>query len=228
MQNTIEICFLDGTLAPWKPGKVVCVGRNYAEHARELNNPVPTSPILFMKPATSIVDVESGIELPVGRGAVHYELELAILVGHTLSHASEAACQEAIAGIGLALDLTLREEQAKLKEKGHPWELSKCFDGACPLSRFAPVSSVVDYRNLQFRMMMNGELRQDGHTADMLFPVLPLMSHISRYFRLEPGDIVLTGTPKGVGELPCGASVELELVDYFSVKAGKIENQPLR
>ncbi|SHF77776.1 Fumarylacetoacetate (FAA) hydrolase family protein [Modicisalibacter ilicicola DSM 19980] len=195
-------------------GKVVCVGRNYAEHAKELDNPVPSAPLLFIKPATSVVMLEDAIEVPSARGEVHFETELALLIGEELTDASPQAAEKAVAGIGLALDLTLRDVQARLKEKGHPWEVAKAFDGACPLSSFVRVEGVPDWDNVTFSLDIDGERRQTGQGGDMLFAVPVLLAEMSRHFTLQPGDVVLTGTPAGVGPLPGG--VEL----HFVLEAG--------
>ena len=199
-------------------GKVVCVGRNYADHAKELDNPVPTEPILFIKPATSITAFAEGIQLPGFGGACHFETELALLIGSQLSEASAEDALAAVAGVGLALDLTLRELQSQLKEKGHPWEKSKAFDGSCPLSPFVPAEQVVDWRAIELTMRCNGELRQQGSSAEMITPVDSLLAYISRYFTLHPGDVVLTGTPAGVGALQSGDSVTATLTDLLTVE----------
>ncbi len=204
--------FADGSLVNLPMGKVVCVGRNYAEHAKELNNPIPTEPLLFIKPATAVVDMAETLVLPTGRGAVHYETEIAILIGETLSGAvSDTEAEAAIAGVGLALDLTLRELQDELKAKSHPWERAKAFDGACPLSSFVPRAQAGDLAALPLRLKVNGELRQDGTSADMLTPILTLLRHIAPVFSLLPGDVVITGTPKGVGQLQAGDELEASI-----------------
>lgn len=202
--------FLDGGPCELRLGKVVCVGRNYAAHARELGNAVPEEPILFLKPATAVVALEQGVTLPAGRGECHHETEVTLLIGRTLKNAGEAECHTAIAGIGLGLDLTLRDLQNELKKKGHPWEVAKAFDGAAPLSGFLrPDGFVLD--DLRFSLRVNGELRQRGHSADMITPILPLLAYISRIFTLEPGDVVMTGTPEGVAALRSGDALVLEM-----------------
>ncbi|MFP5383935.1 MAG: fumarylacetoacetate hydrolase family protein, partial [Gammaproteobacteria bacterium] len=128
--------FADGMASNLPMGKVVCVGRNYAEHAKELGNAVPAEPILFIKPATAVVSMSEPVVVPRGFGSCHFETEIAVLVGSTLRHADEAQAAEAVHGVGLALDLTLRDVQDALKAKGLPWEKAKAFDGACPLSAF--------------------------------------------------------------------------------------------
>jgi 2-keto-4-pentenoate hydratase/2-oxohepta-3-ene-1,7-dioic acid hydratase in catechol pathway len=198
----------DGTKFPTPISKVVCVGRNYAAHAAELNNPVPSSPLLFMKPNSAVVPFSGQIIIPREMGAVHFETELAILLGKPLSKASSEQANAAIAGIGIALDLTLRALQAELKRQGYPWEKAKAFDGSCPLSEFVPYQGQ-PLDNLEFAMSLNGVLRQQGNTAMMLVGVLPLLAMISHHFCLCPGDVVLTGTPEGVGALAVGDRLEV-------------------
>ncbi len=154
---------------------------------------------------------------PFSRGEVHYEAELALLIGETLTHATTDEAERAIVGIGLALDLTLRDVQTRLKEKGHPWEIAKAFDGACPLSDFLPLSRVPNWNALSFELEIDGELRQHGEGSDMLFPIPMLVSEMSQHFTLEPGDVILTGTPQGVGELPRGAKLRLTLTGGLEV-----------
>jgi 2-keto-4-pentenoate hydratase/2-oxohepta-3-ene-1,7-dioic acid hydratase in catechol pathway len=207
---TYTHAFLDGTACELPARKIVCVGRNYAAHARELGNAVPETPILFMKPATALAPLVGGFAIPAGRGECHHETEITILIGKTLKDAGEAECHAAIAGIGLGLDLTLRDVQNELKKKGHPWEVAKAFDGAAPLSAFLrPDDFVLD--DIRFSLTVNGELRQRGHSADMITPVLPLLAHISGIFTLEPGDVVMTGTPEGVAPLQAGDVLVLEM-----------------
>jgi len=200
----------DGAPVHLPLGKIVCVGRNYAEHARELNNPVPNQPLLFIKAATSAVHLTRPISFPRDKGAVHFETELAVLIGRPLTNASASDAEAAILGYGLALDLTLRDLQSELKEQGQPWECAKSFDGACPLSPFVPVDRL-PRDHLTFTLDINQQRRQTGDTRDMLNPIVPLITHISSHFTLLPGDVILTGTPSGVGPLEPGQTLSLEL-----------------
>ena len=218
-------------------GKLVCVGRNYAAHALELGNEVPDAPIIFLKPSTSAVALEAAFSIPTGQGECHYETEITLLIGQRLSayslspamasgHSSstpkatvashdvsvEQACA-AIAGVGLGLDLTLREKQNELKAKGQPWELAKAFDGSAPLSTFLPVVKFPDLAAVQFNLSINGERRQSGDSADMITAMIPLLQFITRYITLLPGDVVMTGTPAGVAALRAGDALTLELAD---------------
>jgi 2-keto-4-pentenoate hydratase/2-oxohepta-3-ene-1,7-dioic acid hydratase in catechol pathway len=203
--------YADGAVCELPAGKVVCVGRNYAEHAKELGNAVPAEPILFIKPRTAVTSLLEQVRVPQGQGACHFETEIAVLIGNTLTHADEETVRAAIAGIGLGLDLTLRDVQDVLKAKGLPWEKAKSFDGACPLSPFVRLQQVADLANLRLRLQVNGETRQDGNSSDMLTPVLPLLVYMSRHFTLEPGDVVMTGTPRGVGPLLAGDALRVML-----------------
>jgi len=215
--------FTDGQEFPHALGKVVCVGRNYADHARELDNPVPSEPLLFIKPATSVVPLEQPVDAPFSQGEVHYETELALLIGEELSHVTGEEAERGIVGIGLALDLTLRDVQSRLKEKGHPWEIAKAFDGACPLSSFLPLTQVPNWSGLVFTLEVNGEVRQHGEGADMLFQVATLVAEMSRHFTLQPGDVVLTGTPAGVGPLERGATLHFTLTGGLEVTTHVVE-----
>ncbi len=194
-----HVVFTSGEVFQQPITKVVCVGRNYAEHAKELNNPVPDEPILFIKPESSVVDLHEVLDIP--KSDCHYETELAVLIGSELKNATTEAVSQSIAGLGLALDLTRRNVQSKLKEKSHPWEIAKSFDGACPLSQFIPLPNYNQVEQVVFSLHINEELKQLGDSNDMLNPVLPLISHMSHFFTLRAGDVVLTGTPKGVGVL---------------------------
>ncbi|MEH6799356.1 MAG: fumarylacetoacetate hydrolase family protein [Halopseudomonas sabulinigri] len=210
--------YLDGSSAHLPMGKVVCVGRNYAEHARELNNPVPTEPLLFIKPATSVVGMAGDIELVQGRGPVHYETEISLLIGEVLcGEVSDSEAEEAIYGVGLALDLTLRELQDELKAKSHPWERAKSFDGACPLSPFVPAAEAGELSELGMQLDINGERRQQGTAAQMITPILTLIKHIATQFTLLPGDVVITGTPAGVGVLQPGDRLQLSIPGKLQV-----------
>lgn len=208
--------FVDGSTFDSAITKVVCVGRNYAEHAKELNNPVPTEPILFIKPESSVVDLDQPFSIP--ESDCHYEAEIAVLIGKELREASNNEVEEGVCGLGLALDLTRRELQSKLKEKSHPWEIAKSFDGACPLSKFVSVDVCPPMDQLEFTLDINGENRQHGKSADMLNPIIPLIAHMSRFFTLRPGDVVLTGTPKGVGQLKKGDNLSLTLGNELAVE----------
>ena len=206
--------YLDGSPLDLPAGKVVCIGRNYLEHIRELNNAVPETPILFMKPSTSLAALDEPIHPPIGRGECHHEVELAVLVGRELRNADAETARRAVAGYGVALDLTLRDVQSELKKKGHPWETAKAFDGSCPLSPFLKPDAVPDPQATDLALRVNGDIRQRGNTRQMMVGILELMAHISTHFTLRPGDVVLTGTPAGVGPLHSGDELILGLAGH--------------
>ena len=194
-------------------GKVVCVGRNYAAHAEELGNEVPKAPILFMKPASSVVSIRQGVVRPNPAlyGETHYEAELCVQLAADLSAATIEEAKQAIGGVTLGLDLTLRELQAELKEKGHPWERAKCFDGACVLGDWLDPQVFGDFTDIHYQLTINDALKQDGDSALMLFPVYELLVNISHAFSLQAGDVIMTGTPSGVGALQAGDQLSLKL-----------------
>ena len=207
--------WIDGSAIDIPVGKAVCVGRNYAEHAKELGNAVPDAPILFMKPATALASLHEPLVLPKGQGEVHHEVEMVVLIGKRISKQTDLdMVRFSIAAYGVGLDLTLRELQNTLKEKRHPWERAKAFDGAAPVSGFVDARGISVKQNLSVSLDINGETRQHGHTGQMLFPVFELLSEISQHFTLEPGDVVFTGTPAGVAALHEG--------DKFTARLGNV------
>ncbi len=206
----------DGSAIALPVGKVVCVGRNYAAHARELGNAVPETPMLFLKPATALVPLAPDFAIPAGRGECHHETEITVLIGSTLSgDVSAAEAQAAIAGIGIGLDLTLRDLQNVLKQKGHPWEVAKAFDGAAPMGPFLPPTGFADLTAINIGLTVNGEQRQAGSSADMITGIVPLLQFIATIFTLQPGDIVMTGTPEGVAALQSGDRLMPTLSGHF-------------
>ena len=205
--------YVDGTSIHFPMGKAVCVGRNYAEHAKELNNAVPTEPLLFIKPGSAVVALEGGFTIPADRGAVHYEAEIVVLIGKPLSKSpSREEVLDAISGFAPGLDLTLRDVQTKLRDKGYPWEEAKSFDGAAVLAPFVSADTFSDLTDIGIRLTINGEVRQDGNSRDMLNPIVPIIQHMAACFSLQAGDVIMTGTPAGVGPLLAGDELVIELV----------------
>ncbi|BBP37291.1 fumarylacetoacetate hydrolase family protein [Escherichia coli] len=194
-----------GVLLDYPVSKVVCVGSNYAKHIKEMGSAVPEEPVLFIKPETALCDLRQPLAIPSDFGSVHHEVELAVLIGATLRQATEEHVRKAIAGYGVALDLTLRDVQGKMKKAGQPWEKAKAFDNSCPLSGFIPAAEFTcDPQNTTLGLSVNGEQRQQGTTADMIHKIVPLIAYMSKFFTLKAGDVVLTGTPDGVGPLQSG------------------------
>lgn len=195
---------------PLSSNKVVCVGRNFAGHVRELGNELPESPLLFMKPRSALCDLNQAIAIPEGLGAVHYETELAVLLQAPLKNASEEQVAQAIWGYGIALDLTLRDLQTELKSKGQPWERAKAFDGACPVSGFIEQEKL-SLESLSIDSFLNATLVQHLDPKHMLWKPHALIAYMSQCFSLEAGDIILTGTPEGVGALQAGDVFDFQL-----------------
>ncbi|MHB1025492.1 MAG: fumarylacetoacetate hydrolase family protein [Desulfobacteria bacterium] len=192
-------------------GKILCIGRNYSEHIKELGNAPPEAPVIFIKPASSVIGEGEAIVIPPYSHDCHHEVELAILIGRKGKDIPVDRAMEYIAGYGVGIDLTLRDVQDALKKKGLPWEIAKGFDTACPLSAFAEASGVADPQNLRIRMTVNGEIRQDGNTSMMIHPISAIISHMSGSFTLEPGDVILTGTPAGVSRIVSGDTLAAEI-----------------
>jgi len=204
----MKIARIPATSQQFTIGKIVCLARNYAEHARELGNETPAAPVLFMKPATSVIGNGDTVRIPAYSQECHYEVELAVLIGRECRAVSAENAMEYVAGYATAIDMTLRDVQNQLKAKGLPWEIAKGFDTSCPLSDFVPAPAVADPHNLRLRLSVNGVLRQDGCSSDMLHRVPQIIAHVSAIFTLEPGDVILTGTPAGVGPVVAGDVME--------------------
>jgi len=211
---------LVGTSKTYRVGKVVCLARNYTEHIRELGNEIPAKPVLFTKPSTSIIGDGETVVIPPYSNDCHHEVELAVLIGRWAKNVSAEDAQEYIAGYGVAIDLTLRDVQGELKSKGLPWDVAKGFDTACPLSDFVPADSVSDPHNLSISLAVNEEMRQNSTTAFMMHRIPAIISFASSIFSLEEGDVILTGTPAGVGPVRSGDRVRatIEQVGTLEVK----------
>jgi len=184
--------------------KIICVGRNYAEHVRELNNEQPDDPVIFIKPETAVPLKNEPFFYPSFSNDVHYEVEILIKINRVGKNIDEKFAYKYYDEIGIGIDFTARDVQSKLKAKGLPWELAKGFNGSAPISSFVPKTDYPDLQNLNFRLDLNGETRQTGNTSMMLFKIDYLISFVSRYFLLQQGDIIFTGTPSGVGPVQIG------------------------
>lgn len=204
-----------GELLNLPVNKVVCVGSNYLNHIKEMGGMTPKAPLFFIKPETAMCDLRQPLTIPEREGQVHYEIEMAVLIGSPLKQASAQQVKNAIAGYGIALDLTLRDLQFELKKAGQPWEKAKAFDGSCPLSGFIVTSEFEsDPQASELTLIVNGEIRQQGNTADMITAIVPLIACMSQYFTLRAGDVVLTGTPEGVGPIYASDTLTLSVNDY--------------
>ncbi len=199
-------------------GKILCMGRNFAEHARELGNEVPTSPILFIKPATAIISNGETIVRPTISKLLHHEVELVVLIGKTGKDIPASRAMEHVLGYGVGLDMTLRDVQEASKKKGLPWAMSKGFDTSAALSEFVPASFIKDPHNVTVRCSVNGTVRQEGSTSMMMFSIPTIIEFASKIFTLEAGDLIYTGTPPGVAEVVDGDIIEGELVGFVKTK----------
>ncbi|GIV33882.1 MAG: 2-hydroxyhepta-2,4-diene-1,7-dioate isomerase [Chitinophagales bacterium] len=180
--------------------KVICVGRNYAEHARELKNAVPDEPVIFMKPSTALIRNNKVLFYPQFTRQLHYEGELVLKICKNGKSIEERFAHRYFDEITVGIDFTARDIQAQSKTKGLPWETAKAFDGSAAVGNFVPLHQLPDLNNIHFSLLQNGKEVQKGTSADMLFSFTQLLSYISRYFTLLKGDLLFTGTPAGVGE----------------------------
>lgn len=180
--------------------KIICIGRNYAEHAQELGNEIPESPVIFMKPDTAVLKKGSDFYIPEFSNDIHYELEVVLKISKGGKYIQEENAGKHYDEIGLGIDFTARDLQSKLKEKGLPWELAKSFDGSAVVSDFYKKEDF-DMNNLNFSLIKNKENVQDGNTSMMIFSPEKIIAFVSQYFTLKVGDFIFTGTPKGVGKV---------------------------
>lgn len=202
--------------------KIICIGRNYVAHAKELNNEVPTTPVFFMKPDSALVISNRPFFYPDFSKDVHHELELVIRIDRLGRSIEEQYADRYFSEIGLGVDFTARDLQAKQKEKGLPWEIAKGFDYSAPISEFFPVKKYKDIHNLSFKLDINGKTVQDGNSALMIFSYEKIISYVSRFMTLKTGDLIFTGTPAGVGPVAINdrleAYLEGEKIMDFPVK----------
>lgn len=194
-------------------GKIVCVGQNYVAHIEELGSVSAGHPLFFTKPPSSLVSSPDPIVLPAWSDDVHHEVELALVIGRTCKDLRPEDCDDVILGYALALDLTARDVQSVAKSKGHPWAVAKGFDTACPISRALPFTSIGDLEAVQLRLWVDDELRHDGSTSLMIYDLRRLLCDASRFMTLHEGDLLLTGTPKGVARLDAGTRIRATLAD---------------
>lgn len=188
--------------------KIICIGRNYAEHAKELKNEVPAEPVIFLKPDTALVLGSQPFFYPDFSSDVHYECEIVVKITRLGKNIEEKFAHRYYEEVALGIDFTARDLQQELKQKGLPWERAKAFDGSAVVGNFVPVSFLRDAQNIEFELHKNGEKVQHGFSADMLFPIDRIIAYVSRYFTLKIGDLIFTGTPAGVGPVQAGDQLE--------------------
>lgn len=187
--------------------KIFCIGRNYSEHAKELNNDIPEKPIVFMKPTTALLKGNKDFYIPEFSNNVHYEAEIVVKIGKNGKYVNPKFALSYVKEITIGLDLTARDLQNELKAKGHPWEIAKGFDGSAVIGTFVPLGEKA-FNEISFHLTKNGEVVQKGFTKDMIFKIEELIAYISTFFTLQTGDLIFTGTPAGVGQLKIGEMYE--------------------
>ncbi len=181
--------------------KIICVGRNYAKHAKEMKSEVPTEPVLFMKPSTALMINNKDFWYPDFSNNIHHEVEFVLRICQHGRSVQEKYAWKYYDAMTVGLDLTARDIQAKCKQKGLPWEKAKAFDNSAPIGKWIPMAEIQDPKNLKLSLKRNGEVVQSGSSADLIFSFNFLVSYISRYFTLNKGDVIFTGTPEGVGPI---------------------------
>lgn len=179
--------------------KIICIGRNYGAHAKELNNEIPAEPVIFMKPKSAVLLPDKPLYYPEFSDDIHYECELIVKICKNGKYIQEKFAHKYYNEVSVGLDFTARDLQEKQKKKGLPWEIAKAFDGSAAVGRFVPVTPEMNLQNLNFQLKKNDELVQDGHTSDMIFSVNSIIAYVSQFFTLNIGDLIFTGTPQGVG-----------------------------
>ena len=184
--------------------KIICVGRNYEEHAKELKNPLPAEPIIFMKPDTALLRENKPFYLPDFAKSFHYEVELVIKISKMGKNIEPKFANRYYEEIGLGVDFTARDLQDELREKGLPWELAKGFDNSAVISDFLPKTDFENLENINFSLLLNNEVKQQGTSSDMISSIDEIVSYVSKFFTLKIGDLIYTGTPAGVGEVKIG------------------------
>jgi len=196
--------------------KIICIGRNYIDHAKELNNDVPTSPMIFMKPSTALLIDNKPFYHPEFSQKIHYEVEIVVKIAKNGKHIDPAFVEQYYEEVGLGIDFTARDLQDDLKSKGHPWEMAKAFDHSAVVSPFISIKDLPNKDNIHFQLIKNEQVVQNGATKDMIFSINTLLVYASKFFTLQKGDLIFTGTPAGVGKIEVG--------DNF---VGKLENKEM-
>lgn len=191
--------------------KIICIGRNYLAHVKELDNALPIEPMFFMKPDTALLPAGEPFPYPDFSKEIHYETELVLRICKSGKAIDEKVASEYYDAITVGIDFTARDLQSQCKAKGHPWEIAKAFDYSAPIGEFKKISELNHPEDIAFGMKLNGEWVQQGHSHDMIFSFDKIIAHVSRFVTLNEGDIIFTGTPQGVGEVHVGDRLELFL-----------------
>lgn len=187
--------------------KIICIGRNYVEHANELNNPVPSKPLIFMKPPTALLVGDKPFYYPEFTNDLHYECEVVLKISKNGKHVQPEFAESYVEEVSLGIDFTARDLQEECKKKGHPWEIAKGFDNSAVVGKFVPLAEL-NAQGIEFQLLKNGEVVQHGNTKDMIFSFGDIIAYVSKYFKLHLGDYIFTGTPAGVGPAKIGDKFE--------------------
>lgn len=198
--------------------KIICIGRNYAEHAKEINNPLPKEPVFFLKPDTCLIQKNQPFFYPDFSEDIHYETEIVVRINKIGKHIQKKFAHTYYSEIAIGIDFTARDLQQKCKEKGLPWEIAKAFDNAAPISKFVNLSEFNDLQNINFHLDINGKTVQNGNTADMIFMVDEIIEYVSKFITLKIGDLIFTGTPAGVGPVKIGDKLEAYIENEMLLK----------
>ena len=200
--------------------KIICIGRNYIDHIKELSNQKPLNPVVFLKPDSSIIAKNQNFIIPSFSNEIHHEVELVIKINKVGKHIDKSFSHKYYDEIGLGIDFTARDIQSNLKEKGHPWEKSKAFDNSCMVGKFLKKEKLEDISKIQFSLKKNNEIVQSGCSNDMLWKIDELISYVSQYFTLKIGDLIFTGTPSGVSKVESGDILEgyISSIKMFTLK----------
>lgn len=202
--------------------KIICIGRNYIDHAKELNNPVPEKPVFFMKPDTALLLKHNPFFYPSFSNNVQYETELVVKIDRNGKHIEEKFAHKYYSEIGIGIDFTARDLQAEAKKKGLPWEIAKSFDQSAPVGEFIHKEKLTALNNINFSLKINGEVRQQGNSKDMIFTFDHIIAYVSQFITLRTGDLIFTGTPQGVGPIKINDHFEAFIEDQklleFNVK----------
>ncbi len=203
-------------------GKILCLGQNYPEHAKEMRGAVPEAPVIFLKPSTALLHDGGTVLAPPATEELHHEVELVLLIGKEGRNIPSGDGLQYVGGYGVGLDMTMRDVQREAKKKGEPWSVAKGFDTSAPVSAFVRKETVRDPGNLLLSLKVNGTLRQHSSTGKMMFGIDRIIAYLSGIFTLEPGDLVFTGTPEGVGKVVAGdvLDAEIERVGTLHVSIG--------
>lgn len=206
--QTVE---LEGSAEPIAVGKIICIGRNYAEHAKEMKSDISESPVFFLKPPSALLRDGGTIVIPSISSDVHHEVEMTVLIGKGGKNIPRVEALQHVAGYGVGLDMTLRDVQSEAKKKGLPWTLAKGFDTSAPVSRFIAASNIPNPQAMEVELSVNGAVRQIGKTELLIFSVQDFIAYVSQFLTLERGDIIYTGTPEGVAQVKPGDQLEAVL-----------------